>query len=226
MSLSLHCWLQGTFLGPGQDSGASQSTKLSGTYLGLLAEKAKTLMVSSADSHSPRPWGKGGTATSLTLFLAHLFLSSPTVLFPPSRLSSSPCHLSILLSLTTVPLGFFLTFILNFLTSLSPLLSHLGPALALSVRLPVCFLVISTIISAHRAEGGEMITTHDEGGTGMISIHFSLSRGRHCCHFKMGKQNDCSRLHLGSGSRVPTGVTSHPVPQNCPGGGGTGAWGR
>lgn len=36
MSLSLRCWLQATFLGPGRGSGACQSTKVSGVCSGPL----------------------------------------------------------------------------------------------------------------------------------------------------------------------------------------------
>lgn len=58
MNLSLHGWLQATFLGPGRESGVSQSTKLSGVAVGLLAEEAKLLMGSSADFHSPGTRGE------------------------------------------------------------------------------------------------------------------------------------------------------------------------
>ena len=161
-----------------------------GYALGPLAEKAKTLMVSSADSHSLLgPGETGGRASSLTApfdpsfpFLSYVPLSRPPCLLPcPHCLSSLP-------SLTTVLLGFFLTFSFNVLTSLSPLLSRPGPALLCVSQCLRFWLFSLSFLPTEQTEAREVTPSHVPGGKrGDFHTFLSLSELDHC-HCKMGRQ--------------------------------------
>lgn len=94
MSLSLHCWLQVTFLGPGRGSRVVQSSELSGVCFGPLGWEGQ-------NTHgelcwfllSRRTWGKGGGAPSLLSLIGRLFYVPLPPFVPPL--------LPFLLSLTT-----------------------------------------------------------------------------------------------------------------------------
>ena len=149
MSLSLRCWLQASFLGLGQGSGAGQSTKLSGVCSGPLGWEGQ-------NTHgqlcwfflSPRTWRgwNGGRATSPLSLLGCL---SPAVLFylPPSSL-----HLS---SSSPLPPGCLADFLLYF-SCLFSLLSHCAQLLLIGICQPTfVFLVFSTVFSDWRVNREE-----------------------------------------------------------------------
>ena len=123
------------------------------------------------------------------LLLTHLFLSSPTFLFPPPPcLLPCPHCLSSLPSLTTVLLGFFLTFSFNVLTSLSPLLSRPSPALLCVSQCLRFWLFSLSFLPTEQTEAREVTPSHVPGGKrGDFHTFLSLSELDHC-HCKMGRQ--------------------------------------
>lgn len=89
---------------------SARSLNSLGYALGLLAEKAKLLMVSSAMFTLSWDLGEKEEEPPLQLLYLTSLFSSPGFLLPPSCLLPSSCDLRILLSLTTVLPGFFLNF--------------------------------------------------------------------------------------------------------------------
>lgn len=190
MNLFLHCWLRATFLGPGWESGVSQSTELSGICSGPLGwEGQNTRGQLCRFPLSPGSWGDRRKG-----LLSHG--SFWPVFSLPLLHSSFPLHASPLPTLSLqsplpnyCPLGLLSDFQLYFPTSLFPLLSRPGPALALCVSQPLCFWLFSlSSLPTEQTEGGEVITSHVPGGKrGDFHTFLSLSE-LDCCHCKMGRQ--------------------------------------